>query len=447
LGTRGLHRPVRVPVASERLRYVRTPTIADHHIVFALRGRSVAGRKTKVAIARRLTTTEGECTLPRLSPDGSLVAFVGTGGGESRALRDGTSGGGVPRRLNAARAVRCCTAAAGHPDGRAILFTSDAGSSFIKDHGGVSHRGRRRGSRSRSAGPRGRRSRCVTTALRCSGRNADRPGALEALPRRHGRTSVGRRARRRASTRVSAATSRKLGLADVDRRARLLPLRPPGESETSTPSRPTAATCARIRPRPSTMRGSPPTDGTRTSTPAAASSCCSIRVDGGVRRVAVEMPSDAPATARRFRRCSHAARDLDSLARRHRARDRRTRTRVHDAAVGRGGRRASVEQRARTGGAERDRSPPAADLAARRPPRRIRRRRRGLRARRDRTGRPERTARVRHPRRPGRAARAHHFAGRRTPWRSRPTGTSCGCSISARRRDRSTAASASGSTS
>src|ERR1700735_2843539 len=55
--------------------YVRTPTIAGDRIVFVCEDDLwLVGDGG--GIARRLTTTEGECTLPRLSPDGALVAFV-----------------------------------------------------------------------------------------------------------------------------------------------------------------------------------------------------------------------------------------------------------------------------------------------------------------------------------------------------------------------------------
>jgi len=97
LGTRDSTVPCAYPWRVSASGYVRTPTIADHHIVFACEDDLwLVGDEG--GIARRLTTTEGECTLPRLSPDGSLVAFVGRAeGNPSSNVMD--SGGGVPRRL------------------------------------------------------------------------------------------------------------------------------------------------------------------------------------------------------------------------------------------------------------------------------------------------------------------------------------------------------------
>src|SRR5216683_4723406 len=54
--------------------YVRTPTIADDRIVFACEDDLwIVG--VQGGIARRLTTMAGECSLPRLSPDGTRLAF------------------------------------------------------------------------------------------------------------------------------------------------------------------------------------------------------------------------------------------------------------------------------------------------------------------------------------------------------------------------------------
>ncbi|HEV3088001.1 MAG TPA: PDZ domain-containing protein, partial [Candidatus Elarobacter sp.] len=110
--------------------YVRTPTIADDLIVFAceddLWSVGAAG-----GVARRLTTTEGECSLPRLSPDGKLLAFVGRDEG-SPELYVMPSEGGVPRLLThlGSEVLNAC---GWSRDGRYIYYTSDAGAPFVKE--------------------------------------------------------------------------------------------------------------------------------------------------------------------------------------------------------------------------------------------------------------------------------------------------------------------------
>jgi tricorn protease len=112
--------------------YVRTPTIAGDRIVFVCEDDLwLVGDDG--GIARRLTTTEGECTLPRLSPDGTLVAFVArTEGNPELYVMD--AGGGVPRRLTqlGGEVVNCC---GWSPDGTSLYFTSDSAAPFIKETG------------------------------------------------------------------------------------------------------------------------------------------------------------------------------------------------------------------------------------------------------------------------------------------------------------------------
>jgi len=110
--------------------YVRTPTIADDRIVFACEDDLwIVGAEG--GIARRLTSTDGECTLPRLSPDGTLVAFVGREEG-SPELYVMDAEGGVPRRLThlGSETLYCC---GWSRDARFVYFTADAGSPFVKE--------------------------------------------------------------------------------------------------------------------------------------------------------------------------------------------------------------------------------------------------------------------------------------------------------------------------
>ncbi|MDB5041333.1 MAG: peptidase [Candidatus Eremiobacteraeota bacterium] len=110
--------------------YVRTPTIADDRIVFACEDDLwIVG--VQGGIARRLTTMAGECSLPRLSPDGTRLAFVGRDEGHSE-LYVMPSEGGVPRRLTylGSEALYC---SGWSRDGRSVYFTSDAGSPFVRE--------------------------------------------------------------------------------------------------------------------------------------------------------------------------------------------------------------------------------------------------------------------------------------------------------------------------
>jgi tricorn protease len=110
--------------------YVRTPTIANDTIVFACED-DLWIVESGGGIARRLTTTDGECTLPRLSPDGARLAFVGREEGNPELYVMPTAGG-VPRRLTylGSESLNGC---GWSRDGRFISFTSDAGSAFVKE--------------------------------------------------------------------------------------------------------------------------------------------------------------------------------------------------------------------------------------------------------------------------------------------------------------------------
>jgi tricorn protease len=112
------------------LGYVRYPTIADDRIVFA--GEDdlwIVG--TEGGIARRLTTAYAECTLPRLSPDGSRLAFVGRDEGHPEiSIMDAE--GGPATRITHLGSEALYLSGWSH-DGASLYFTSDSGSPFIKE--------------------------------------------------------------------------------------------------------------------------------------------------------------------------------------------------------------------------------------------------------------------------------------------------------------------------
>jgi tricorn protease len=112
--------------------YYRTPTIAGETIVFVCEDDlwTVAAGG---GIARRLTAGPGVCALPRLSRDGSLVAYVGRdeGGPEVYVI---PAAGGPPQRLTFLGSDALYVSG-WSPDGSEIYFTADAGAPFVKETG------------------------------------------------------------------------------------------------------------------------------------------------------------------------------------------------------------------------------------------------------------------------------------------------------------------------
>lgn len=109
---------------------MRTPTIAGDRIVFVCEDDLwVVGAEG--GIARRLTTAAGECSLPRLSPDGSRLAFVGRDEGHPELYVMDAEGGRTRRLTFLGSEVLYLSGWS--RDGRNLLFTSDASAPFVRE--------------------------------------------------------------------------------------------------------------------------------------------------------------------------------------------------------------------------------------------------------------------------------------------------------------------------
>jgi tricorn protease len=110
--------------------YYRHPSVAADTIAFVCEDDvwtvPIAG-----GVARRLTTSAGEITYPRLSPDGSTIAFVGRDEG-SPEVYVMPAQGGPPRRLTSLGAT-VCVVSGWSPDGKWVLFASDAATPFATE--------------------------------------------------------------------------------------------------------------------------------------------------------------------------------------------------------------------------------------------------------------------------------------------------------------------------
>jgi tricorn protease len=110
--------------------YYRTPTIAGERIVFVCED-DLWSVDAGGGLARRLTAGPGVASLPRLSPDGSTVAYAGRdeGGPEVYTI---PAEGGPPRRITFLGSDALYVSGWSR-DGREIYFTSDAGVPFVKE--------------------------------------------------------------------------------------------------------------------------------------------------------------------------------------------------------------------------------------------------------------------------------------------------------------------------
>ncbi len=110
--------------------YYRFATISGDAIVFVCEDDLWSVARSGGA-ARRLTTSTGEITTPRLSPDGSTIAYVAREEGHPEVYAMPAEGG-TARRLTALGS-EACTVSGWTPDGSAILFCSDASAPFVRE--------------------------------------------------------------------------------------------------------------------------------------------------------------------------------------------------------------------------------------------------------------------------------------------------------------------------
>jgi tricorn protease len=110
--------------------YYRTPTIAGETIVFVCED-DLWSVDARGGLARRLTAGPAAIALPRLSPDGSTVAYVGNDEGAPEVYTIPALGG-PPRRLTFLGSSALYVSGWSH-DGSEIFFASDAGSPFARE--------------------------------------------------------------------------------------------------------------------------------------------------------------------------------------------------------------------------------------------------------------------------------------------------------------------------
>lgn len=122
-----------VPGSVAQPGYLRHATVAGDRVVFVCED-DLWSVERSGGTARRLTAGAGEISTPRLSPDGTTIAFVtrDEGGPEVATM---PAGGGPVRRLTHLGADACIVSG-WTPDGGAVLFCSDAHSPFSREtHG------------------------------------------------------------------------------------------------------------------------------------------------------------------------------------------------------------------------------------------------------------------------------------------------------------------------
>jgi tricorn protease len=113
-----------------RAGYYRHATLAGDTLVFVCED-DLWSVPRAGGVARRLTASAGEISTPRLSPDGSTIAFVAREEGHPEVYTM-PSDGGAPRRLTF-HGGEVCAISGWTPDGAHILYASDSGSAFIRE--------------------------------------------------------------------------------------------------------------------------------------------------------------------------------------------------------------------------------------------------------------------------------------------------------------------------
>jgi tricorn protease len=110
--------------------YFRYAAVSGETVVFVCED-DVWSVPRSGGIARRLTASTGEVGFPRISPDGSTIAFVAREEGNPEVYVMPMQGG-MPKRLTFLGAD-VCTLSGWTPQGDAILFCSDAASAFARE--------------------------------------------------------------------------------------------------------------------------------------------------------------------------------------------------------------------------------------------------------------------------------------------------------------------------
>ncbi len=110
--------------------YFRYATVRGDTVVFVCEDDLWSVPRTG-GIAQRLTASTGEVGLPRISPDGTTIAFVAREEGNPEVYVMPTAGG-APRRLTFL-GTDVCSVSGWTPDGASILFCSDAAAPFAKE--------------------------------------------------------------------------------------------------------------------------------------------------------------------------------------------------------------------------------------------------------------------------------------------------------------------------
>lgn len=109
--------------------YYRYATIYGDKIVFACED-DLWSVSANGGTASRITANRGECSLPRFSPNGKQLAFVGRTEGHPEVYVMSAEGG-TPRRLSYLGAESCIVCGWSE-DGKEVYFVSDAQSPFLR---------------------------------------------------------------------------------------------------------------------------------------------------------------------------------------------------------------------------------------------------------------------------------------------------------------------------